>query len=56
MVWSKELQDSWKKQNDIKSQQKECVVCDNPITKDEYDEYKMCAWCYAESLFKPEEL
>jgi uncharacterized CHY-type Zn-finger protein len=56
MAWSKELQESWKAQHDIKSQQKECVVCGSPITKDEYNEYKMCSWCYAESVFKPEEL
>ena len=39
MAWSKELQESWKAQHDIKSQQKECVVCGSPITKDEYNEY-----------------
>jgi len=55
MAWSKELQDSWKKQNNIKSQQKECVVCGNPITKEEYDEYKMCAWCYSQAVFNPED-
>ena len=54
MPWSKELQDSWKAQQKIKNDQKDCTVCGCPITKKEYDDYKMCPWCYAESVFDNE--
>jgi len=54
MPWSKELQDSWKAQQKIKNDQKDCTVCGCPITKKDYDDYKMCPWCYAESIFDNE--
>jgi len=54
MPWSKELQDSWKAQQKIKNDQKDCIVCGCPITKKDYDDYKMCPWCYAESIFDNE--
>lgn len=55
MAWSKELQDSWKKQHDVKNQQQECAVCGSPITKEEYIDYKMCPWCYSQHVFNPDE-
>ncbi len=46
---------NWKKSHKdlakIKDAQKDCTVCGCPITQKEYDDYKMCPWCYAESIF-----
>jgi len=56
MAWSKELQESWKAQHDIKKAYKECMVCGCSITKEDYNEYKMCSWCYSQAMFNPEEL
>ena len=49
MPWSKELQDSWREQQKIKDDLKDCTVCGCPITKKDYDEYKMCPWCYSDA-------
>ena len=49
MPWSKELQDSWKAQQKLKDDRKDCTVCGCPITKKDYDEYKMCPWCYSDT-------
>ena len=55
MVWSKELQDSWKEIHNTKKQQKECIVCGAPITKEDYNEYKKCSWCYSQTILDPED-
>lgn len=34
----------------IKDDQKECTVCGCPITQQDYDDYKMCPWCYQQSI------
>ena len=53
-----EAEDNWKESYEIlrkiKDAQKECTVCGCPITKKDYDEYKMCPWCYSESIFENE--
>ena len=49
--WWKELQDSWRQQQKINDDLKDCTVCNCPITQEEYDEYKMCPWCYSQSVF-----
>jgi hypothetical protein len=50
-----EAEDNWKesysKLQKIKDAQKECTVCYCPITQKDYDEYKMCPWCYSDSAF-----
>ena len=46
--------ESYKEQQRIKDAQKECTVCGCPITKKDYDEYKMCPWCYSESVLDNE--
>ena len=54
----KSAESSWKESYEmlqkIKDAQKECTVCGCPITKKDYDEYKMCPWCYSESVFDGE--
>ena len=49
----KSAEDNWKESYEmlqkIKDAQKECTVCGCPITKKDYDEYKMCPWCYADN-------
>ena len=54
----KSAEDNWKESYEmlqkIKDAQKECTVCGCPITKKDYDEYKMCPWCYSESVFDDE--
>tara|TARA_R110000765_G_scaffold217137_1_gene321783 strand:+ start:78 stop:236 length:159 start_codon:yes stop_codon:yes gene_type:complete len=42
--------ESYKEQQKIKDDQKECTVCGCPITKKEYDDYKMCSWCYSQNI------
>ena len=54
MPWSKELQDSWRQQQSIKDDQKDCTICGCPITQKDFDEYKMCPWCYSRSIIKNE--
>ena len=54
MPWSKELQDSWRQQQKIKDDLKDCTVCNCPSTQEEYDEYKMCPWCYSQVLLDPD--
>ena len=48
-------EDDWKKSykdlQKIKDDLKDCVVCGCPITKRDYASYKMCPWCYSESVF-----
>ena len=33
-----------------KDDQKSCSSCGVPITQEDYDEYKMCPWCYSQIL------
>ena len=47
MVWTKELQESYKHMRDIKKDQRDCVTCGSPITQKDFDDYKMCSFCYA---------
>ena len=47
MVWSKELQESYKHMQDIRNDQRECASCECPITQKDFDDYKMCSFCYA---------
>tara|TARA_R100000656_G_scaffold76462_1_gene56508 strand:- start:376 stop:615 length:240 start_codon:yes stop_codon:yes gene_type:complete len=51
-----EAEDSWKesysKLQKIKDDMKDCTVCGCPITQQDYDDYKMCPWCYSESIFE----
>ena len=50
--------DNWKKSHKnlqkIKDDQKDCTICGCPITKKDYDAYKVCPWCYSESIFDDE--
>ena len=46
--------ESYKEQQKIKDAQKDCTACGCPITQKDYDEYKMCPWCYSESVFDNE--
>ena len=34
--------------------QRDCAICGCPITKKDFDDYKMCPWCYSESTFENE--
>ena len=43
--------ESYKDLQKIKDDLKDCTVCGCPITKRDYDSYKMCPWCYVESIF-----
>ena len=49
-----EAEDNWKESysrlQKIKDAQKECTVCGCPITQQDYDDYKLCPWCYQESI------
>ena len=48
-------EDDWKKSykdlQKIKDDLRDCIVCGCPITKKDYDSYKMCPWCFSESVF-----
>ena len=50
MAWSKELQESWRQQQKIKDDLKDCTICGCPITQKDFDEYKVCPWCYSQVL------
>ena len=39
---------------DIKDDQKECTSCGCPITQKDFDDYKMCPFCYAGHNFENE--
>ena len=54
MEWSKELKESYKYQQDIKNNQRECTSCGCPITQKDFDNYKMCPWCYSQHNFENE--
>ena len=54
MDWSKELLKSWKSQQDIKKDMRDCLTCGCPITKKDFDEYKICPWCYSQVLLETE--
>ena len=54
----KSAESNWKESYEmlqkIKDAQKECTVCGCPITKKDFEDYKMCPWCYSESVFDGE--
>ena len=50
MSAEEDWKNSYKKLQKIKDAQKDCTICGCPITKKDHDEYKMCPWCYAESI------
>ena len=54
----KSAESNWKESYEmlqkIKDDQKDCEVCGCPITQKDYDEYKMCPWCYSESVLDNE--
>ena len=52
MGWSKELKESYKHMQDIKNDHRECVSCECPITQKDFDDYKMCQWCYSQHNFE----
>ena len=54
MAWSKELQTSYKHQSNIKDDRKDCTICGCPITKKDFDDYKMCPWCYSWHILENE--
>ena len=54
MEWSKKLKESYKYQQDIKNDQKECIACGCPITQKDFNDYKMCPFCYAGNNFENE--
>ena len=51
MVAFNTWKESYKDLQKIKDDLKDCTVCGCPITKRDYDSYKMCPWCYVESIF-----
>tara|TARA_R100001086_G_C11772515_1_gene241255 strand:+ start:611 stop:793 length:183 start_codon:yes stop_codon:yes gene_type:complete len=52
-------EDNWKKSHKnlskIKDDLKDCTICGCPITKKDYDDYKMCPWCYSEVLLESDD-
>ena len=54
MDWSKELQEGYKYMRVIKNDQKECASCESPITQKDFDDYKMCPWCYSRHILENE--
>ena len=38
----------------VKDDQKECTSCGCPITQKDFDDYKMCPFCYAGNNFENE--
>ena len=54
MPWSKKLQTSYKHQSGIKDDRKDCTICECPITQKDFDDYKMCPFCYAGDNFENE--
>ena len=43
---------SYKDIQAIKQDNKDCTVCGCPISLKDFNEYKMCPWCYAEQSFE----
>jgi len=45
-------EENWKKSYEdiaaIKYDNKDCTVCSCPISLKDYEEYKMCPWCYSQ--------
>ena len=54
MGWSKELKESYKHMQNVKDDQKECTSCGCPITQKDFNDYKMCLFCYADDNFENE--
>ena len=54
MAWSKELKEGYKHMQDIKNDSRECTSCGCPITQKDFDDYKMCPFCYAGDNFENE--
>ena len=54
MGWSKELQKGYKHMQDTKNNQRECISCGCPVTQKDFDDYKMCPFCYAGNNFENE--
>ena len=54
MGWSKELKEGYKHMQNVKDDQKECIACGCPITQKDFDDYKMCPFCYAGDNFENE--
>ena len=54
MGWSKELKEGYKHMQNVKDDQKECTSCGCPITQKDFDDYKMCPFCYAGDNFENE--
>ena len=48
MPWSKELQESYRLQSNIKDDLKDCPICESPVSQKDLDNYKMCHWCYSQ--------
>ena len=46
---------NYEEQHKIKEDLKDCTVCGCPITRKDYDDYKMCPWCYSQASLKIEE-
>ena len=46
-------EDNWKESykilQKIKDAQKDCMICGCPITQKDYEDYKMCPWCYSDA-------
>jgi len=49
MEWSRELEESYKRVQDIKNDHRDCTSCGCPITQKDFDDYKMCSWCYSQN-------
>ena len=54
MCWSKELQESYKRQSNIKDDLKDCPICESPVSQKDLNNYKMCHWCYSQQNFENE--
>ena len=54
MVWSRELQESYKRVQDIRNDHRDCTSCGRPITQKDFADYKMCSWCYSQDNFENE--
>ena len=47
-------EENYEEQHKIKENLKDCTVCGCPITRKDYDDYKMCPWCYSDANFENE--
>ncbi len=52
MPWSKELQESYQYQQNIKGDLKDCPICESPVSQKDLDNFKMCHWCYSQQNFE----